>query len=300
MKDLWKDILYFSREEKRGVIAIVAITLLCGLIIMLIGHTDTADDTDDGSFGEEYEAFMVSLQQKKQRGRHSGLKYAERALDLHPFNPNTADSAEFVSMGLPQWMAHNILSYRSKGGHFRKAEDFAKIYGLTEDMFSQIEPYIVIPDEPEEARVSLLVRDSTRRDSIFKYPRGTVLPINAADTTELKKIPGVGSGIARMIVYYRDKLGGFYSVEQLSEINLRADSLRLWLTTLPTDTMRTVNVNRSSVARMRSHPYINFYQARAIAEHRRKYGNLHSLDELRLMEEFTESDMQRLKHYVSF
>lgn len=43
----------------------------------------------------------------------------------------------------------------------------------------------------------------------YKYPEGTLVDLSEADTTELKKIPGIGSGIARMIVAYRKRLGGF-------------------------------------------------------------------------------------------
>ena len=46
-----------------------------------------------------------------------------------------------------------------------------------------------------------------------------MLDLNRADTAELKKIPGIGSGIARLIVNYRQRLGGFYQIEQLQEIH---------------------------------------------------------------------------------
>ena len=41
--------------------------------------------------------------------------------------------------------------------------------------------------------------------------------LNAADTTQLKLLPGIGSGYAKRIIAYRDKLGGFIEVEQVSE-----------------------------------------------------------------------------------
>lgn len=41
---------------------------------------------------------------------------------------------------------------------------------------------------------------------VFKYPEGTQIDLNSADTIELKKIPGIGSGIAGSIVRYRERL----------------------------------------------------------------------------------------------
>ena len=51
---------------------------------------------------------------------------------------------------------------------------------------------------------------------------------------------------------------------------------------------------------MRSHPYINFYQAKAIVEYRKKKGSLTSLKPFSLYEEFTETDLERIGHYVCF
>ena len=62
----------------------------------------------------------------------------------------------------------------------------------------------------------------------IKYKTGTILDLNRADTTELKKVPGIGSGIARLIVGYRQRLGGFYQIEQLKDINLDTQQLQAW------------------------------------------------------------------------
>ena len=127
----------------------------------------------------------------------------------------------------------------------------------------------------------------------------TELNLNHADTTELKKIPGVGSGIARSIVNYRQRLGGFYRIEQLQEIHLDYRQLQAWFTITPSE-IRRINLNRVGIERLRNHPYINFYQAKALVEYRKKKGILHNLKPFALYEEFTESDLERLSHYVCF
>ena len=146
---------------------------------------------------------------------------------------------------------------------------------------------------------SLLIDTLPRYERVEKYEPGTLVNLNKADTTELKKIPGIGSGIARMIVNYRNRLGGFYKVEQLREINLDASQLLSWFSIDEAD-IQKIPVNKSSVDRLRNHPYINFYQAKAIVEYRRKHGNLQSLKPLVLYEEFKETDLERIAHYLSF
>ena len=197
-------------------------------------------------------------------------------------------------------MAKNILRYRSKGGKFRKAEDFKKVYGLTEEQYQTLSPYIYFTAEDTIRKAtSLLTLQQTPKDSIYKYPAGTVLNLNHADTTELKKIPGVGSGIARSIVNYRQRLGGFHRIEQLQEIHLDYRQLQAWFTVTPSE-IRRINLNRVGIERLRNHPYINFYQAKALVEYRKKRGTLHNLKPFALYEEFTESDLERLSRYVCF
>ena len=133
----------------------------------------------------------------------------------------------------------------------------------------------------------------------FKYPEGTLVEVNSADTTELKKIPGIGSGIAGGIVRYRERLGGFYALSQLEEVKHVTPELLKWFK-LENDSTRKLEINKASLDRLRAHPYLTFYQAKVIMEHRRKKGQIKSLSQLALYEEFTEKDLERLSAYISF
>ena len=133
----------------------------------------------------------------------------------------------------------------------------------------------------------------------FKYPEGTLVDVNSADTVELKKIPGIGSGIAGSIVRYRERLGGFYSLSQLEEVKHVTPDLLKWFK-LENDSVRKVDINKVGLDKLRAHPYLNFYQAKVIVEHRRKKGPIKSLSQLALYEEFTEKDLNRLSAYISF
>ena len=92
---------------------------------------------------------------------------------------------------------------------------------------------------------------------------------------------------------YRQRLGGFYRIEQLQEIHLDYRQLQAWFTVTPSE-IRRINLNRVGIERLRNHPYINFYQAKALVEYRKKKGMLHNLKPFALHEEFTESDWSGL------
>ena len=309
MQNLFKDYFYFSRGEKRGILILIAaicIVFLAGYLISAWQRREYISPDDmviQADAEQEYEEFIASLKEKEQHRERQYTTYKKQEENppviLASFNPNTADSITFRRLGLPAWMAKNILHYRAKGGKFRKPEDFKKVYGITEEQYSVLLPYIHIPPEDTVHHIpQLYIAQNVPMENI-KYEPGTILDLNRADTTELKKIPGIGSGIARLIVGYRQRLGGFYQIEQLKDINLNIQQLQAWFSIDPANVHR-INLNRISVDRLRSHPYINFYQAKAIVEYRKKKGSLTSLKPFSLYEEFTETDLERIGHYVCF
>lgn len=297
---MWKDFFYYTRTERKGVIALVCIIICCFLASFFI-RPRKQPLKHDSSFQRDYQAFVQSLEiiNKKEYEKYNHF-FQRMKVVLSPFDPNTADSVTFLRLGLPPWMAKNILKYRAKGGKFRKPEDFKKIYGLTDEQFAVLYPYITIHEEAtKKDTVRILAQRDTTHLYPVKYTVGTKLEINTTDTAELKKIPGIGSGIAKMIIRYRQQLGGFYSIRQLDEIHLISANIAKWFTVNPAMINR-IKINRLGLNRLNAHPYVNFYQAKVIVEHRRKHGTITNLQQLALYEEFCESDFERLKYYISF
>ncbi len=305
---------YLSKSERRGIIVLSVLVMilaavLCCCRLGIIGAPKRPLAVADSV---RLDSMLVRLGDKDRGGRiyRRSPSASQEPPVLFLFDPNEADSLRLSRLGLPKYVVRNILRYRDKGGVFRTVESFAKIYGLSAELYQQLRPYIVIGEE-YFAQQKLTVTDTLpttateavpstpRWERVEKYPEGTTVDLNQADTTELKRVPGIGSGYARQIVAYRARLGGFYSVEQLREISSLPDSVHRWFS-VPSQPKQLLTINRMDVGRLRRHPYLNFYQAKAIVEHRRKYGRLKSLSQLSTYEEFTEKDLKRLSHYVTF
>ena len=113
------------------------------------------------------------------------------------------------------------------------------------------------------------------------------------------KVPGIGSYFARQIVRLRDRLGGIADVSQLREIdNFPAEALQYIM--VDRSSLHRLNVNTMTLQQLKRHPYINYYQARAIADYRRLHGNVRSIDELAALKEFSPQDISRLAPYLKF
>ena len=136
-----------------------------------------------------------------------------------------------------------------------------------------------------------------------KYPVGTVVELNTADTTILKKVPGIGSTFARRIIKYRELLGGFFTVEQLREVygldEERYNAMKSWFSA-DMSLICPLEIHKISFKELCKHPYINYQQARIIEQLRKQKGKLSGWENLQLLEEFTETDKERLTPYLSF
>lgn len=132
-----------------------------------------------------------------------------------------------------------------------------------------------------------------------KFAELTHLDLNTVDTTTLKKVPGIASYRARQIIRYRDRLGGFASVEQLSEIENLPIELQAWFV-IQTGVYRKLKLNIASTGELARHPYVGSARAKAIADYRRVQGRLHSLQDLSLLPDFSADVIRRLEPYVEF
>lgn len=132
-----------------------------------------------------------------------------------------------------------------------------------------------------------------------KFRDIVILELNTVDSLTLQRIPGIGPLRAQKIVEYRERLGGFYSVSQLAEIQAVPNEVAPWLR-VDKELVKKLNVNTMSVAELARHPYMGFARAKAIAEYRRTHGRIVGAAVLAFLPEFTEASLERLKPYLEY
>ena len=153
-------------------------------------------------------------------------------------------------------------------------------------------------------RRGVALRNPQKGDSVMghyqsKLHNGEHLVLNTADSTALVTVPGIGPYFARKVIWYGERLGGYVSVDQLDEIEgfpLDAKDYFVVENACP----EKLNINQLSLAALKRHPYINYFQAKAILDYRRLHGPIHSLDDLRLSKDFPPEAIARLTPYVEY
>lgn len=253
-----------------------------------------------------------------------------------PFDPNEADSTQLLRLGLAPFQVRSIYRYRGKGGRFSTKDDFRRVYRLTNEQWEHLAPLIRIARKyqlvdlpPEPSRTAAISQSRADRntasdksvasssanlDSLFpsdsskkrysKYPvklvGDEVLDVNHADSAQLCRVPGIGPYFSRKIVQYRKRLGGYVSTAQLLEIeDFPADAVA-WLVVADSLSVQKLSVNHLTTRKLMKHPYMGYYRALDIENHKRIYGRVQNLDALRQMPHFTDEDIKRLEPYLEF
>lgn len=171
-----------------------------------------------------------------------------------------------------------------------------------ESFIAQLKNVDSITSEKREQNIKAYEKSFHKNHSFQKLKEGETIELNSSDTTLFKKIPGIGSSFAKRIVKYREILGGYYSKNQLKEVWGMDDYLYAQIApyiTLEKEYSR-LHINNCSFEELSKHPYINYKQAQVIVDIRERKGDIESIDRLALLEEFSQKDLERLRHYLVF
>lgn len=300
---------YISKRDREAIVALTIIILIgCGFLWLL------------GEYGKKQKPEEV-VEKKCNEGKAQYYASEQNSEELFCFDPNTADSTTLLKLGLRPWQVRNIYKYRSHGGIYKKPEDFARLYGLSAHKYKQLLPYIRIAEEYSMSAAEYVKRNypsfnnsrennyekkgvvyeekAARPDYQRKISIGEHITLNTADTTQLKRVPGIGSGYSKAIIRYGERLGGYVSVDQLDEIEgFPTETKQFFIIDNPTP--HKLNVNTMTLSELKRHPYINFYQAKAITDYRRIHGHISSLQQLSTSPDFPETAIKRLLPYVAY
>ncbi|MDP4281746.1 MAG: helix-hairpin-helix domain-containing protein [Bacteroidota bacterium] len=128
-----------------------------------------------------------------------------------------------------------------------------------------------------------------------------IIELNSADTMSLQQLRGIGPAFARRIIWYRNRLGGFISPDQLLEVfgmdSSRFNSIRKNVT-VETDSIHRINLNAVTFKRLLSHPYFPYEISRPIILYRDKHRKFKEISELKNVTGINDSVFKKIKEYV--
>lgn len=318
----------FRESDRNSIILLILIIVVAIVVFPLLSDRETPSPQP---FSKGKEAPFASKKYNTTKFVSSSPHEGDSGR-LFPFDPNTADSTQLLQLGLRPWQVRNIYKYRAKGGRYRKKEDFAMLYGLPLEQYRRLAPYIRIKPEvmardyynanrnqlerKNDTRASSLrygafssydtaqaptIRPTgydNKKNPVKKLSQGEFIDLNTADTTELKRIPGIGSYFARRIVELRQRRQAFVSPDELLQIRNFPETALTYMTA--SQNFAKIHINQSSLQQLKAHPLINYTQATDILRYRRLNGNIRSVNDISNLPSFTPEQLSRLAPFLVF
>lgn len=304
---LLKENLDITQKEAKSTLAFLSVALFSIFCYLVINRLTSSSEA--AVIIKTYET-EKPLEIQKNPSSYERKPYAKSEAERFKFNPNQASKEDFIRLGIPPYVANSILNYRNKGGTFRYKTDFKKIYNLKPELYAELYNWIDLPESKpvytsEEYRAeNSYSAPSEKKEVVKNYPVKETnavqkFDINTADTTQLKRVRGIGSTYASRIVKFRDALGGFHSLSQLEETyGIAPEAVtELKKYALIETTHKTIKINEVENIK---HPALKFAQAKAIIAYRNQHGPFSSLQDLQKIKLLNEETIQKIAPYLSF
>ncbi len=291
---MWKFLIRqfaeFSRKERIGITVLLGLSLLYSLSPRLALQFYHGDMVDTAAFRRAVMAFEASFREEISSGRPAVAATALPS-ECFYFDPNRMTVEKWQQLGLSGRAAAGVVKYVEKGGKFRTPEDIRKIYAVPPALLEKLIPFVRIPDKVK------LTYTNTRHAAKQLHE----LDINTADTLQWQGLPGIGPGYARRICGFRDKLGGFYCVEQVAETYGLPDTvfnkIKAFLK-IGDSSLKIIDLNLTDEKTLASHPYIRYKLARMIVAYRSAHAGFREVNELHNLPLVDEIIYRKIEHYI--
>ncbi|MEP7166226.1 MAG: helix-hairpin-helix domain-containing protein [Ferruginibacter sp.] len=218
---------------------------------------------------------------------------------LFNFDPNTISAEGWKKLGIRDKTISTIRNFIAKGGKFRQPEDLKKIWGLHEDDVQRLMPFVNIAEKNSSPVPAVQITVSNKYEQKKSFE---MTDINLADTSALIRLPGIGTKLSNRIINFRDKLGGFYSIEQVAETFGLPDSVYQRIRPalqLREKKLKQININTALLDELKQHPYIRYNLANLIIQYRTQHGNFASIADIKRIMTVTDELYDKLSPYLT-
>jgi competence protein ComEA len=287
-----KQYFVFSKSERNGIyvlLVLIVLALFAPKVYRLINPPQPIDFSITTLAAAEPNNMAFASDSTQQL-------YEKPQSELFVFNPNTADSVTLVSLGFAGKTARSIINYRNKGGKFKRPEDLYRIFNVDSNFITTLLPYVQL-DAEETYQSQFKPNQYTPKEKKAFVP----VELNTADSLQLLSLYGIGPKMASKIIDYRNRLGGFFRVEQLTEIWGIDEFLLEELNGkiyVDVSKVKYLPINSITYDELKLNPYLKFKVASAIVNYRKHHGSFKRVEDLKQVILLPDSTYQKLLPYL--
>lgn len=312
-----KHFLTFTKKEKRGTLVLLATIIVIFVIAKYVYPIIIKEDSTNNKALFAAADSLKEKQKNNSQNNYNKNEYSDNAgYHSYPkkeynntftgsmfyFDPNTLNADGWRKLGVRDKTITGIQHYIEKGGKFRTPDDLRKVWGLRDDEKDRLVPYVRIAGGQEKTYTNYSSSYQPYEKKVYEKKAIAIVDINSGDSAAYDGLPGIGAGFSRRIIKFRDKLGGFYKVEQVGETFGLPDSvfqkIKPYLK-INGDNIHKININSATEEELKVHPYIRWQLAKVISEYKKQHGNYKALEDLKKIMLISEETYNRITPYLS-
>lgn len=288
-----KPFVIFSKRLERGTLVWL---LICSLVVFL--------PRIEAYFYPETISYSWSHEQQLRASRRFDTPEKSHLNRFKPLwkrcSPESLNAADWQRLGLSPKQSASIIRYRDKYGLHSLAQ-MQHIRVLPSELLQLISDSLRFDIPMTKVNEQIFAKEEQRILTQTSDKQVIKLDLNAATEVMLVALPGIGTYTATKIITYRDRLGGFLSLEQLHEIpNLKPEILQHVIPYLSLKKgVKHIAINEVAYETLKQHPYLNWNQANSIIKMRKQRGAFKALEELKESVLIDEETYKKLLPYLS-
>lgn len=239
--------------------------------------------------GKEYQIEPKNYQESTKSEKPNKMRH-ELRVELEPFSLDTVGEHYLQLLGFSAKEASLVIRYRDMIGGYRTFEKFDECYAVDSIMAERLRPYIIFPTQEEKREP---------KAEAISFP----IDINSADSVTLCAVRGIGPKSAHQILRYRELLGGYHSVEQISELSaVTTENFEHILPQIYCDSaeIKKICINFAGLNEMKTHPYLSSRMLKQIINKRVLKGGWSTIQEMIDDDIFTSEEAMRIAPYLDF
>jgi competence protein ComEA len=195
------------------------------------------------------------------------LKAIEYPKIIYPFNPNFINDQRGYFLDLSPQEIDRLHANRKQGKWINSVRDFLKVTGVDSTWLHTYSTFFNFP-----SRVIKKHKKPPKKSF-------SLIDLNAATADQLEQIYGIGEVLSQLIIRYRERLKGFATETQLSQVYGLSPEVvsrlqnRCSIITQPT--FKKIALQEASVEELSKTPYLSYVEARKIVRLRTELKGMH-------------------------
>lgn len=281
---------HYSKSTKRGIVIFTILLVLIFILPDLIQYFRPKPEVKLEQWSNDEKEVTKHLNRQSGFNYQNNWKKKTYSRPSSKFNPNDYTLEQWMALGLSEKQSAIVLKFTNR--KIYSNEELKRIFVISDELYALIKDSAVYPERPK----------NFDKQTEFKLEQKLVhIDINRADLDEVLQAEEISFFDAKQIIRLRDELGGFYSIEQLSEVwQATPEKIAVWQKYIRIDpeNIRKLNINTASTKELSYHPYISWNLANSLVKLRSQNGFYKELRDIKKSVLVTDELFEKLKFYL--